>query len=525
MLIGVDRVGSDPRNGQDRYRQPVRNRDDPIPSPSWVNALVLVILAILLGMGLSAAARSAEPAPSARADGFAGPRPVAIPESSQEEAVPIWDLPWMRFVPLADASSTEGAGTDGWAVAASVPDALRLEATYDVSLRLDWDTRRVRLRTLIEVRNTTERAFEHLDLNTVVGVLGSLRGLAVTVDGAPVRARARGQTIRVHLPGGLAVGDEATIRVAFRARLRTTSAGRSFFWTQTGGVAQLYRFIPWVSRRIPFGTIPIGEPFLTAVSPMVRLSVHSDRALVWASSGERVSKDGRRETFVARDVRDMAVAASPGYRIRRGRSVDGRVDIVVYTRRTDAGRLLRLARQELARHQRTTGVRYPYPSYRVAESGGGLAMESPGLVWIPGSRGPLDLPFLVSHETAHQWFYGLVGNDQATDAFADEALAEYLSRKSRGVLRSSRCRVDRLDRRIFDYGPGCYYEVIYVQGALFPEKLRRDFGDGPFRRAIRAYARDHHLGIGSNHALLEAFRAEMGERVVRRFRARFPSLY
>ena len=224
-------------------------------------------------------------------------------------------------------------------------------------------------------------------------------------------------------------------------------------------------------------------------------------------------------------MRDFNIAASPGYRTKRGRSRDGRVRIVVHTRTIDANRLLGLARAELARFQKFTGVPYPYPIYRIAESGGGLAMESPAMAWIPGFRSVADQAFLVSHETAHMWFYAIVGNDQLTDSFADEALAEYLSRTSRGVLRASRCPLDRLDKSIHGYRPGCYYETIYVQGALFLDGLRRDFGDAAFKRAIRRYAEEFRLGMGGNRRLLEILRDEMGDAVLKRFRNRFPSLY
>jgi aminopeptidase N len=35
--------------------------------------------------------------------------------------------------------------------------------------------------------------------------------------------------------------------------------------------------------------------------------------------------------------------------------------------------------------------------------------------------------FLVAHEVAHQWWYGLVGNNHHQHAFLDEGLAEYAS--------------------------------------------------------------------------------------------------
>ena len=32
---------------------------------------------------------------------------------------------------------------------------------------------------------------------------------------------------------------------------------------------------------------------------------------------------------------------------------------------------------------------------------------------------------VIVHETAHQWWYGLVGNDQIDEAWLDESLATY----------------------------------------------------------------------------------------------------
>jgi hypothetical protein len=401
----------------------------------------------------------------------------------------------------------------------------RLQAEYRSRLHLDWDTRRVRLATDILVHDTSLEPVDRLELNTVAARLGSLEGLRVQVDGRQVHAKVIGQTIRVPLDPPLAVGASASVRVAFRARLRTTTEGRSYVFTLRDGVAQLYRAIPWLSRAIPFGRQGHGEPFLTATSPRAEITLSADRHLVWAATGERIRRHGGRSTYLATDVRDLVVIASPGYRTVRGSSHDGRTAIVAYTRSADGRRWISLARDELARYEKLTGVRYPYPTFRVAESAAGLAMEAPGLIWIPGARRAADHPFLISHETAHQWWYGLVGNDQSTSAFADEAMADYFSRKAHLSIRHSRCARDRLDRDIRDYTSACYFEVIYVQGAGFLESLRRDFGDRRFRRAVRAYTQANRLGLGSNVRLLEAFRAEMGDGVLPRFHARFPSLY
>jgi hypothetical protein len=401
-----------------------------------------------------------------------------------------------------------------------------LEARYDAKVHLDWDTRWVRVRTTIDLVNTSGGPIDRLQLNTVAAKLGNLRNLRARVDGESVKASKIGQTLKVPLGRTVSSGGSAKVFVAFKARLNANTGGRAWLFAKLGGVAQLYRFIPWVSRKTPFGSSNHGEQFVTPVSPRVEVTVSADRKLVWATTGRRVQKVDRRTFhFVATNVRDFNIAASPSYRTVSGKSKNGKVTIIAHTRRHNGQRLIRLARTELARYAAITGVAYPHDTYRIAETGGGLAMESPALTWIPASRPAYDHPYLVSHETAHQWWYSTVGNDQATNAFADEALADYYSRKAHLSIRSSRCATDRLDRATQAYSDLCYFEVVYVQGARFLDKLRKDFGSGKFKSAIRAYTKANRHDIANTARLLEAFRARMGDRVLKRYSKRFPTLY
>jgi hypothetical protein len=152
-------------------------------------------------------------------------------------------------------------------------------------------------------------------------------------------------------------------------------------------------------------------------------------------------------------------------------------------------------------------------------------MESPALIWLPSARPSYDHPYLVSHEIAHQWWYSTVGNDQSTSAFADEAMADYFSRKAHLSIRASHCPTDRLDRITQAYSDTCYFEVVYVQGARFLENLRQDYGSGRFMAAVRAYTKANRHDVANNARLLEAFRAKMGDRVLKRYAKRFPSIY
>ena len=410
--------------------------------------------------------------------------------------------------------------------AASAATSYDLEARYAAKIDLDWDTRWVDVRTTIDLVNTSGRTIDRLQLNSAAVKLGGHKNLRARVDGGNVTPSVVGQTIKVPLGRALPPGGTAEVFVGFRSRLKTTAAKRAYYFAKLNGVAQLYRVIPWVSRKVPFGTGDHGEPFVTPVSPRVEVTVSSDRKLVWATSGRRIKKiNDKTFVYVAKKVRDFNLAASPDWKSASGTSRNGKVKITAYTRRHDAKRLVRLAREELARYAAKTGVGYPHQTYRVAETGGGLAMESPALIWIPRSRSSADLPYLVSHETAHQWWYSTVGNDQSTSAFADEALADYFSRKAHLSIRSSRCPTDRLDREIRAYSDVCYFEVIYIQGARFLDKMRRDHGNKKFMAAIRAYTKSNRHDISNNARLLEAFRAEMGDGLLKRFSSRFPSIY
>jgi aminopeptidase N len=161
--------------------------------------------------------------------------------------------------------------------------------------------------------------------------------------------------------------------------------------------------------------------------------------------------------------------------------------------------------------------------YQLAQTAGGYGMESPGLTWIPG--GARSLGYLVAHETAHQWFYGIVGNDQARRPFADEAAADFVARYALGLKRGSRCSAQTLDRSIYRYTALCYYEVIYIQGGNVLDSLRQRMGSTRFWGAIRRYLGDHRFGLSSTKTLLDALDAATPLSFSATYRSRFPSLY
>ena len=196
--------------------------------------------------------------------------------------------------------------------------------------------------------------------------------------------------------------------------MRQSTAGHDWLWSQQNGVATVYRFIPWLSRRTPFDRPNGGDPFVTPVADDVRVTFTSSVPLVFATSGVQVASGDHGVTYDARDVRDFNFTASPAYRVLTGRTLDGDTEIRVVTRWAAPARAhhtLDVAQRVIAQYERWVG-QYPYPSITIAEAAAGVAMESPALVWIPGTTRNPELR-LIAHELGHQWFYAVVGNDEA----------------------------------------------------------------------------------------------------------------
>ena len=396
-------------------------------------------------------------------------------------------------------------------------------ATYEARAKLTWSKARLDVWSRARIRNTSGHGIERIDFNLVPAQIGNLRDLGVTVDGVAVTAIKTGETIKVPLGRTLADGDSVTITTTYRSNFRPGTTGHDFLFSSQHQIMSGMRWIPWVSRATKFQIESHGDPFVTGVSPRVQVTLDSDVPVRWGTSGRRIATDGLKQTYLAENVRDFNFTAARDYRLRTAMSIDGRTKIRVYTRTIDAATTMNWARKALDRYSRQVG-QYPYPTFTVAESSGAYAMESPALVWLPAYYATYKIPFVLSHEVAHQWFYGVVGNDQTTNPFLDEAMAEFLARSWFG-FRGSNCATRRLDLSMYAYTPSCYYEQIYVQGSAFLNTLRKDMGSTAFWGVVRDFWHTHEYQIVTTKQLLDAFKAKAGNWVLPRYHARFPSLY
>lgn len=425
-----------------------------------------------------------------------------------------------RLVPLLLAALVVLGAAFPAAVAGA--NSLALAATYDVNATLGFAAGTLTVRSTARVTNDTQQAVEALSFNLLPLKVGSTTLQQVLVGETAVAPSVSGQTLTVALPAALAPGASVPVTISYKSRLATSATDKNWMFAKLNGVVTAYRWIPWLSRATRFKRPNFGDPFVTATSPDVRVSITSDRTLKFAASGRRTSVSGLTQTFAAEKVRDFNFAASPRYTVVKGRVGDVKVRVFTISQPGDV--MLKWAKRSLNQFNQWIGA-YPYPRFVVAQSEGGTGMESPGMIWIPRSTRSSNLAYLIAHETAHQWFYAVIGNDQAREPYSDEAPADFLARELLSSRRASRCNTSVLDGRIYDYGSSCYYEVIYIQGGNYLHNYRQRVGAESFWSGMRSYYQNYRFRLGGTRQLLETLDAAVDAALAGGHAKRFPRYF
>jgi hypothetical protein len=428
-------------------------------------------------------------------------------------------------VPAKEVASVTPAAAAGIEPGSVNRTSVNLSATYSVVLSLRYGSRAFNVNSTATITNTSGGPIDRVELNLVPARLGGLFLRAVEVDGKPASRRLVDQTLIVQLGGILPAGASAKVRVQYRSTLRTSISSTNWLFTKANGIVDAYRWIPWISRETPFDRPNHGDPFVLPVSPFVKVTVQTDRRLVIASTADRVSisPNGLTQVFQAANVRDVSITAAPDFRSRS--MLVGSTRVRYYYRSSANAALILDAAADAFRAMQARLGTYPYPIYKVAQSAGGFGMESPGMTWVPYGVGSANLRYLLAHETAHQWFYGLVGNDQARQPIVDEALADFVARDVTGTRRSSRCSTGLLDRSIYSYSSACYYEIVYIQGGNLLNQVRLKMGSTLFWRTLREYVAAHRYGIVTTPTLLKTLDDATPVDLSPMLRPRFPRFY
>lgn len=236
--------------------------------------------------------------------------------------------------------------------------------------------------------------------------------------------------LSVPVPGGWQAGEWITVTLAYTVQI-PHMAYRFGVWDGIWALGNAFA-IPAVWEEGTWRTdeyYPVGDPFLSdCMNWTVKLSVPEGFLCAATGYARARTEEGRAlYEFSAPAVRDFALVVSDRFCIAQ--EVRDNVLVSAFaTSQARARELLEDGRQALACFSARYGA-YPYQSYTLCEINFPMGgMEYPGLAMIAADRldaGGETLETVVAHETAHQWWYAVVGSDPVNQAWQDEALCEF----------------------------------------------------------------------------------------------------
>lgn len=483
----------------------------------------------------TATVESQEPMPSptqTKKVGTATPTSVAL---TQPTSIPT------PAVDMEDLSLYQSALRPEFAAdVEAVPDATR----YYIQVDLNPEEPS----TLIGVQRVRYTNTEALPLDSIYfrlypnlpGYGGVMQVESVVLDGNLIEAalEAGDSALRVPLDPPLPPGAVADLTLWFRQTLPgDTKAGYGLYAyaDQVYALAGFYPTIPvyddegWNVEVAP----PYGDAtFTDAAFYQVQLTVPADLTVVTSGDTLQVkdSGDGMRTwAAVGGPMRDFYVAMSTDYEVV-SQEVDGtRVNSYYRSGQDEGGDLaLTYATQALRVFSQRFGP-YPYTELDVIATptnAGGI--EYPGAIVVAQELYDQNGGFFelaTAHEVAHQWWYGLVGNDQLDEPWLDEALTNYSayvyyqetagsdtadfvkSRVFEGPYRA--VQGDDRDRGVAgpvaSFNEEDYGAIVYGKGPLFFDAVRARLGDDAFFTGLQAYLESHRYGVAYPDELISIF--------------------
>ncbi len=278
-----------------------------------------------------------------------------------------------------------------------------------------------------------------------------------------------------------------------------------------------------------------GDPFVFGCSDFsVSLTVPEDwTAACGGTVNERAENGKKVYVCTATNVRDMAFVLG-NFMLSSEERKGVRIDYFHFEDNAPE-QTLKAAADAIETYSNLL-IDYPYERYALAETDLAMGgMEYGGFAMISSALRSEERAAVVAHETAHQWWFSLVGSDQNGCAWQDEGLAEYsvalFFEQNASYGKNYRDTVATCERAYRNYfsvesqlseetntamsrpliafsGDYEYRVLSYDKGVVLFDRLRETMGDGKFFSSLRNYAKSFSWKVASEYDLISCFRSQ-----------------
>lgn len=496
---------------------------------------VLVIAGLLTGCA-SRPTRAALPLPGDRA----APAATAPPAPTLRPAATVTEVRPASAPTLARTLTPTARPDDACAPLPAAGEHPRYR--FDVSADSAGHTLRVKMQLgLADAARlaTGELAF-NVPAHHTPGVF-ILTATRLSGSAPPLPAAFDGTTLRLRLPAGTQAAPQVTVCLEYTLALPPAasegiSAAHALGWSDLGMLAGYWHPVlaPYTPaadwRLIPYH--PVGDPMVYETAEY-DVTVRAPTGYTVIGAGLTEAKDGVWHFWLDR-ARGFAFAVSD--RLIASQGDAGGVPLQVFhlpEHRVGAEATLRAVREALPLFVQTYGP-YPYRELIILEAQQFGGMEYSALItfsrdWFADYQPPAAgtdfggdmLVRFIVHELGHQWWYGVVGNDQAHEPWVDEALARYgevlyyerlhPSHLAWWEAPSLGMATQPINQTIYSFeDTTSYVQAIYVSGTRFLLDVRKAVGAPAFAAFLQRYQRDYQDRIVTQAELLAALKELAG---------------
>ena len=397
---------------------------------------------------------------------------------------------------------------------------------YTLYALLDYNGREVGADETIRYTNQTGVALGELVLGVVPNLRGGFTIENILRDGNPLAYDLDGHRLTVYLPEGqgLAPGTPITLTMRFRISLPAKIKEHPYGYdVDQVNLTDWYPFVvPYILGQgwVLHEPGAVGE-YLVYDAADFEVNLRStEPGVVFATSGVvDPEPNGDWTRYHLSGARTFTISASDQFQVYDASAGAAQIYAYYYPGyETQGAAILNAAVRAVGIYEAKFGA-YPYGSLSVVQADLNDGQEYDGLVFLAtkfyneyDGSARSNLVAIGVHEIAHQWWYGLVGNDPAMEPWLDEAMSVYSEAIFYKFIYPNsydwwwNFRVNwfgpsgYVDTNIYEPPTfRAYVNAAYLNGANFLEALNYRMGDDAFFQFLQDYTSRYGRGRATSY--------------------------
>ena len=416
------------------------------------------------------------------------------------------------FTPPAPTATAVPAAT----ISPVIPPA-STRTLYTFYLSINYAGKAAAVNETIRYANTTGQSLASVVMAVEPNLWANCFSLsAISQDGTAVtNYTLDGQRLTIYPAQPIKPGAVTTFSIGYSLSLPPKSSSDTFgYLSYQLNLTDWYPFIvPYSGGWVLHDPGAFGEHLVyDSADYDVNVKVNKPGVMIAASASNDSNGDSMH--YHLEGARTFVLSASDQFKVDESAVGSIKISSYYFSGYENASKgVVWMATQSLALYQAKFAP-YPHQSLSVVETDVPDGQEYDGLVFLgtnfySGYNGTAksDLITIGTHEIAHQWWFGLVGSDQAMEPWLDEAMAVY----SENIFYQYNYpnfgewwwnfRVNYfgpqgyVDSSIYDFGTfRAYVNAVYLNGADFLDDLRTRIGDEAFFAFLKDYASQFSYG-------------------------------